>query len=72
MKIYCCKELRIKNINELLDLLSSYLKLEKGICKIIKKDPELESFYISNYLYFYELNIRKIKNELSAKSEIKA
>lgn len=71
MKIYCCKELKVKTVNELLDLLSSYLKLEKGVCKIIKKDPELEPFYISNYLYFYELNIRKIKNELLLKSEVK-
>jgi len=68
MKIYCCKELKTKSINELLDLLSLYIDLKKGICKIIKKDSVNESFYISEYLYFYELNIRKIKNELKTKS----
>lgn len=72
MKIYCCKELKTKTVDELLDLLSSYTVLKKDICNIIKKDPENESFYIGEYLYFYELNIRKINNELIIKSISKA
>ena len=72
MKIYCCKELKNKTIDELLDLLSSYVILKNDICNIIKKDSENESYYIGEYLYFYELNIRKIKNELIIKSSIKA
>lgn len=71
MKIYDYKELRKKSIDELLDLLSTYIKLKKDICFIIKEDPDNESFYIEEHLYFYELNIRKIKNELEVKSEIK-
>lgn len=71
MKIYCYKELRKKSIDELLDLLSLYVKLKNEICTIIKKDPENENFYIEEHLYFYELNIRKIKNELEVQSEIK-
>ena len=65
MKIYCCKELKTKSINELLDLLSSYIVLENDICNIMQKDSENEKYYIDNYLYFYELNIRKIKCQLS-------
>lgn len=68
MKIYCYKELRTKNIDELLDLLSLYVKLKREINGIIKSDPENEPFYIEGHLYFYELNIRKIKNELELKS----
>jgi hypothetical protein len=71
MKIYCYKELRTKTIDELLDLLSSYIKLKKDICLVINSDPENEMFYIKEHLYFYELNIRKIKNELEIKSELK-
>lgn len=71
MKIYCYKELRKKTTDQLLDLLSVYIKLKKEICKIIKQDPENEQFYIEEHLYYYELNIRKIKNELEVKSEIK-
>ena len=69
MKIYCCKELRKKSIDNLLDLLSSYVYLKKDICRIIKKDIKNESYYIQEYLYCYELNIRKIKNELKLKTE---
>jgi hypothetical protein len=36
----------------------------------MKSDPENESFYIEGHLYFYELNIRKIKNELELKSTL--
>lgn len=70
MKIYCYKELRNKTIDQLLDLLSTYIKLKKEINSIIKQDPLNESFYIEEHLYYYELNIRKIKNELEVKSEI--
>jgi hypothetical protein len=70
MKIYCYKELRTKNIDELLDLLSVYSKLKKDINSIMKSDPKNESFYIEEHLYFYELNIRKIKNELELKSSM--
>lgn len=71
MKIYCYKELRKKSIDELLDLLYLYCKLKNEICTIIKNDPDNENFYIEEHLYFYELNIRKIKNELEIQSEIK-
>ena len=71
MKIHCYKELRKKSVDQLLDLLSLYVKLKKEICTIIKQDPENEDFYIKEHLYFYELNIRKIKNELEVKSELK-
>lgn len=70
MKTYCYKELRLKTIDELLDLLSLYIKLKKEICQIIKLDPKNEPFYVDEHLYFYELNIRKIKNELQLKTEL--
>jgi hypothetical protein len=70
MKIYCYKELRKKTTNQLLDLLSFYIKMKKEINTIIKQDPQNESFYIEEHLYYYELNIRKIKNELEVKSEL--
>jgi len=69
MKIYCYKELRQKNVDELLDLLSTYTELETDIYNIIKLDPEGEKFYIKELLYFYELNKLKIRNELISKSE---
>ena len=72
MKIYCYKELRSKTIDQLLDLLSTYIKLKKEINTIIKKDPLNESLYIEEHLYYYELNIRKIKNELEVQSELKS
>jgi Lhr-like helicase len=72
MRIYCYKELRSKDIDELLDLLSVYIELKKDIYSIIKKDPENEDFYKREHLYYYELNIRKIKNELEIKSEIRS
>lgn len=69
MKVYCCKELKEKNIDELLDLLSDYDELKNEICHIISIDPINEKFYIDNLLYIYELNIRKIKNELTNKTK---
>ena len=65
MKIYCCKELKTKSVDELLDLLSLYMVLKKDIYKIMQKDSENEKHYIDNYLYFYELNIRKINCQLT-------
>ena len=69
MKIYCYKELKHFTIDQLLDLLSTYVKLKKEINVIINKDPKNEQFYIEEHLYYYELNIRKIKHELELKSE---
>jgi len=68
MKIYCCKELKDKSVDDLLDLLSNYDELKKDACKLINLDPINENFYIDNLLYYYELNIRKIKNELTKKT----
>lgn len=67
MKIYNCKELKSKDTNELLDLLSDYCSLKQELNKIIFLDLENEKFYVDNLLYYYELNIRKIKNELKNK-----
>lgn len=70
MKIYYYKELKYKSIDNLLDLLSTYIDLKKDICNLIKKDKENEDFYIENNLYFYELNIIKIKNQLKTKTKV--
>ena len=67
MKTYCYKELRTKTLNELLDLLSSYIFLKEDIEDIITKDPESTEFYVNEHLFHYELNIRKIKNELEVR-----
>lgn len=67
MKIYCYKELRRKNINELLDLLSSYIDLRYDIETLIVKDPKKRKLYLNDHLYYYELNIMKIKNELEVR-----
>jgi len=64
MKIYYYAELKEKSIDELLDLLFVYLTLQKDIFKIIKIDPDNKDFYLENNVYFYQLNIIKIKNEL--------
>ena len=68
MKVYSYKELREKSVDELLDLLSSCNKLKKEAYSLIKSDPCNETFYIENFLYFHELNIRKVKNELISKT----
>lgn len=72
LKIHCYKELRKKNLNELLDLLSTYLELQDDIQNLIEIDPENEKMYLNEHLYYYELNIRKIKNELEVRSENQA
>jgi len=69
MKIYCCKELKNKSVDNLLELLYTYIELKKDICNLIKKDKSNEEFYIDEHLYFYELNIRKIKSQLIIKSK---
>lgn len=69
MKVYCCKELKPKSIDDLLELLFFYNELKTDICHIIKIDPENEEYYTVEHLYFYELNIRKIKNELINKTK---
>jgi hypothetical protein len=69
MKVYCCKELKNKNKDSLLDLLSDYIILKKEINHLIEIDPNNEDFYINELLYYYELNIRKIKNELVNKTK---
>jgi len=68
MKVYCCKELKEKNVDELLELLYDYDYLKNDIFKVITNDPINEKFYIDNLLYYYELNLRKIKNELVNKT----
>ena len=67
MKIYCYKELRSKSLNELLDMLSSYMGMKNDVEGLINHDPQKKKFYIDNNLYYYELNIRKIKNELEVR-----
>lgn len=64
MKVYFYAELRVFTTDKLLDLLSTYLFLKKDIFELIKIDRENLDFYAQNNLYFYELNILKIKNEL--------
>ena len=68
MKVYCCEELKTKNIDDLLELLYTYDDLKSEVCCFINNEPENEKFYIDNLLYYYELNIRKIKNELTKKT----
>jgi len=67
MKVYCCKELKTMSIDELLELLFIYNNLKKSIYDIMEYDPENEKSYIDNNLYYYELNVMKIKNELEVK-----
>jgi len=64
MKIWNYKELREKDVDELLDLLSGYLELQKDVIKIMKEDHESEEFYYKEFLMYYVINITKIKNEL--------
>ena len=46
-------------------LLNDYLFLKKDIISIMEKDLELEDFYYKEFLMYYDININKIKNELS-------
>lgn len=71
MKVYFYDELREMSIDQLLDLLSNYISLRKDICNLIKIDKENMEYYVQQNLYFYELNILKIKNELGAKVDLK-
>lgn len=64
MKIWNYKELKEKNSDELLDLLSDYLDLRKDIINIMENDKESEEHYIKEFLMYYDINIIKIKNEL--------
>lgn len=71
MKVYFYDELREMSINELLDLLQVYVELKIDIVELMKNDPENKDYYIQNNLYFYLLNIVKIKNELEYQSELR-
>jgi len=69
MQIWTYKELRENTTDELLDLLSNYLYLRKNINVLVEKDKESELFYNREHLVNYEMNIRKIENELSVRSK---
>ena len=69
MHIYFFDELMEMSINELLDLLSIYIELRTEIWNLMSDFPEMKDFYIENNLYFYLLNIAKIKGTLKNKVE---
>ena len=69
MRIWTYKELRENTTDELLDILSDYLYLRKDVNNLIDKDKERELFYDKEHLVNYEMNIRKIENELSVRSK---
>jgi hypothetical protein len=69
MKVYFFDELMEMHKDQLLDLLSNYIKLRDDICIIMKDDSNLKEYYIQQYLYFYLLNISKIKLTLTSKTE---
>ena len=71
MKVYFFDELMNMSEDQLLDLLSNYMKLRDDMCRIMKDDLDMKEHYIQQYLYFYLLNISKIKKTLESKSEIK-
>jgi len=68
MKMWNYKELRDKNSDELLDLLSDYLGLKNDIINIIENDKKSEEYYYKEFLMYYDINITKIKNELEIHS----
>ena len=70
MKVYFFDELMSKTNDQLLDLLLEYINLRNDICNLMKDDINMKEFYIENNLYFYLLNIAKIKSTLSHKSKI--
>jgi len=69
MKVYFFEELMEKSVDQLLDLLSDYIYLRKDVCELMKYEPEMKEHYIENNLYFYLLNIAKIKSTLNHKLE---
>ncbi len=71
MQIWSYRELRNNTTNELLDLLSNYLELKCDIIKIINNDNESKIFYNKEHLVNYEMNIKKIENELVVRSKNK-
>ena len=70
MKVYFFDELMEMSKDQLLDLLSNYIKLRDDICLIINNDLDMREYYIQQYLYFYLLNISKIKTTLKSKLEV--
>lgn len=71
MRLLTYKELRECTTDELLDLLSDYLYLKRDIINIMDKDDESVDFYKNENLVNYELNIRKIENELVVRAKNK-
>lgn len=68
MKVYFWNELEEKNSDELLDLLFNYIYLRDDMINIIKEDSENIKSYINDYMFFYNLNIKKIKHTLTIKT----
>ena len=71
MRIWTYKELREQITDELLDLLTDYLELKKDLVNLIEKDNESVVFYNKEHFVNYDMNIRKIKNELVVRSKNK-
>jgi len=71
MQIWTYKELREQTTNGLLELLTDYLELKDNLLKLIKKDNESVVFYNKEHIVNYDINIRKIKNELVVRSKNK-
>jgi len=71
MQIWTYKELREQTTNGLLELLTDYLELKNNLLKLIKKDNESVVFYNKEHIVNYDMNIRKIKNELVVRSKNK-
>lgn len=69
MKVYFFEELMEKSVDQLLDLLSDYIDLRNDACVLMKLEPDMREYYIENILYFYLLNIAKIKSTLTHKIE---
>jgi hypothetical protein len=69
MKIWTYRELREETTDELLDMLSNYLHLRKNLESTIKACNETICFYNKELIVNYDLNIRKIQNELVVKSK---
>lgn len=71
MRIWTYKELREETTDGLLDILSNYLYLKKDLNTLMKVDKSFIDFYNKEFLVNYDLNIRKIENELVVRSNIK-